>query len=168
MNGCVPGCTTRRAVLVGAGAVGVAALTGCQAYGEPAVAPAAPAEGGGGAPAGGSTGGPSGAPRGGADPAAAPVGNALVRTADVPVGGGKILGDQDVVVTQPRAGQFKAFSATCTHQGCTVSSVANGTISCRCHGSTFDAGNGSVKGGPAPRPLAAKSVTVRDGQVFLT
>lgn len=83
-----------------------------------------------------------------------------VATSDVPVGGGTILADQKVVVTQPVAGTYKAFTAVCTHQGCTVASVADGTISCPCHGSTFSAADGSVKGGPAPSPLASIPVTV--------
>lgn len=83
-----------------------------------------------------------------------------VPTTDVPVGGGTILTDQQVVVTQPVAGTFKAFSAVCTHAGCLVASVANGTITCPCHGSQFSATDGSVTGGPAPAPLASVPVTV--------
>lgn len=94
------------------------------------------------------------------DPAPEPVasGAALASTADVPVGGGLIV--RDVVITQPTAGTFTAFSSTCTHQGCTVSSVANGTINCSCHGSSFSIADGSVRGGPAPLPLAPRAVTV--------
>ena len=73
--------------------------------------------------------------------------------ADVPVGGGVILDKEKLVVTQPEAGTFKAFSSTCTHQGCTVTKVADGTIDCPCHGSTFSVEDGSVQGGPAPSPL---------------
>jgi Rieske Fe-S protein len=83
-----------------------------------------------------------------------------VKTSDVPVGGGTILADQKVVVTQPEAGTYKAFTAVCTHQGCTVASVANGTITCPCHGSTFSAADGSVQGGPAPSPLTSIPVSV--------
>src|SRR5438445_330336 len=70
-------------------------------------------------------------------------------TADVPVGGGKVFADKQVVVTQPAQGTFAAFSAVCTHQGCTVDSVANGTINCPCHGSKFKIADGSVATGPA-------------------
>ena len=55
-----------------------------------------------------------------------------------------------VVVTQPSAGEFKAFSAVCTHAGCLVDQVASGTIDCPCHGSKFSVKNGSVVAGPAP------------------
>ena len=71
-----------------------------------------------------------------------------VRVADVPVGGGVVLKDAKVVVTQPAAGQFHAFSAVCTHKQCLVSQVADGTIDCPCHGSRFDA-EGRVVMGPA-------------------
>lgn len=81
-----------------------------------------------------------------------------VAKADVPVGGGKVV-DQ-VVVTQPTAGDFKAFTAVCTHNQCLVSKIEGGNIVCTCHGSTFDAATGAVKGGLATAPLAAKTVTV--------
>ena len=64
------------------------------------------------------------------------------------------------MITQPRAGSFKAFTAVCTHQGCTVSSVSGGTINCPCHGSRFSVSNGSVVQGPAPSPLAPVSIKV--------
>jgi Rieske Fe-S protein len=85
---------------------------------------------------------------------------ALAATSDVPVGGGTILGMQKIVITQPRAGSFAAFTAVCTHQGCTVSTVSDGTINCPCHGSKFSITNGSVVGGPAPSPLEAVSIKV--------
>ncbi len=83
-----------------------------------------------------------------------------VDVADVPVGGGTIVANPSVVVTQPNQGNFKAFSAVCTHQGCIVSKVENGRIICACHNSTFSAVDGSVLSGPATRSLAARSVTV--------
>jgi Rieske Fe-S protein len=84
----------------------------------------------------------------------------LVATADVPEGGGVILDDVEVVVTQPVAGEFVAFSSICTHQGCPVTEIANGTITCPCHGSQFSVEDGSVVGGPAPSPLPPVEVTV--------
>ncbi|KGN38783.1 iron-sulfur protein [Knoellia subterranea KCTC 19937] len=84
----------------------------------------------------------------------------LAKAADIPVGGGKIFADAKVVITQPTDGDFKAFSAVCTHQGCTVTGVDGGTINCSCHGSKFDIATGEVKQGPATSALPAKSVTV--------
>lgn len=106
-------------------------------------------------------------------PAAAPAVDAagkavpLTGTADVPVGGGLIFADQDLVVTQPVAGEFKAFSATCTHQGCTVFEVAGGTMNCPCHGSKFSVADGSVSAGPAPAPLAEKAIAVTGDSITL-
>jgi Rieske Fe-S protein len=84
-----------------------------------------------------------------------------VRVADVPVGGGVVLKDAKVVVTQPAGGQFHAFSAVCTHKQCLVSQVADGTIDCPCHGSRYSDVDGSVVKGPATQALATKTVTVQ-------
>ncbi|MEE1814185.1 Rieske (2Fe-2S) protein [Streptomyces sp. SP18ES09] len=91
---------------------------------------------------------------------AAPEGGVLARTGDIPVGGGKILADRGLVITQPKAGEFKAFSSKCTHQGCAVSSIADGVIVCPCHQSQFDISDGSVKSGPAPEPLPPEPIQV--------
>jgi nitrite reductase/ring-hydroxylating ferredoxin subunit len=80
---------------------------------------------------------------------------ALVGTAQVPVGGGVILPDQNVVVTQPKAGSFEGFSATCTHQGCLLTSVASGTINCGCHGSQFSIDTGANVVGPSGTPAGS-------------
>ena len=87
---------------------------------------------------------------------------ALAKTADIPVAGGKIVtaDGKPIVITQPKAGTFLAFTAVCTHAGCTVNSVSAGVISCPCHGSTFSATDGSVEGGPAPSPLASVAIKV--------
>lgn len=95
----------------------------------------------------------------------APGGGGLVAVADVPVGGGVILEAEKVVVTQPTAGDFKAFTAVCTHMSCIVSSVEKDEISCACHGSAYSATDGSVINGPAPRPLKEIAVAVEDDQV---
>lgn len=83
-----------------------------------------------------------------------------VAASDVPVGGGLVVGDLDAVITQPTAGVFHAFSATCTHGGCRVTTVEDGLIHCPCHGSTFDDTTGEVRQGPATRALPVKQVTV--------
>ncbi|QGN57180.1 Rieske (2Fe-2S) protein [Nostocoides sp. HKS02] len=86
----------------------------------------------------------------------------------IPVGGGKVFPDQKVVVTQPTSGDFKAFSAVCTHQGCVVSDVSGGTINCPCHGSAFDVTTGAVRRGPATSPLPEKKVTVSGAGITVT
>ena len=91
-------------------------------------------------------------------------GESLASTADVPVGSGVIVGD--VVVTQPVAGEFLAFSAVCTHSGCLVNQVADGTINCPCHGSKFGL-DGEVVNGPAARPLTAVPVQVQGESIVV-
>lgn len=100
-----------------------------------------------------------------ASPSAA--GRVLTRTSDVPEGGGMIFAAQKVVVTQPKKGEFKAFSAVCTHQGCAMSRVVDGTIDCPCHGSRFRIADGSVAHGPATRPLPAKPIKVEGDSISL-
>jgi len=92
----------------------------------------------------------------------------IAKQVDIPVGGGKIFESAKVVITQPTAGEFKAFSAVCTHQGCIVSTVKDGTINCACHGSQFDIATGDVKAGPATSGLPAKSVTVGADGISVT
>ncbi|SCE27220.1 Ferredoxin subunit of nitrite reductase or a ring-hydroxylating dioxygenase [Streptomyces sp. DvalAA-19] len=142
----------RRTVVLAVGAVGAAAaLTAC----------------GGSDGSGGGSGG-----TGGTDPVEQPGsggagGAVLAKTADIPEGGGMVFAAQKVVVTQPRAGEFKAFSATCTHQGCAVKDVTDNVITCPCHNSTFDAATGSPTGGPATQPLPARQISVEGGAITL-
>jgi Rieske Fe-S protein len=159
--------TTRRGVLAGAAGVGAAAVlaacgtasdnsnTGSSNNGGTQSTPTGTAPTKATPTAGQTQGGSTG---GGAE---------LAKTTEIPVGGGKVIEAQKVVVTQPTKGNFKAFSAVCTHAGCTVGSVSNGVISCPCHGSRFSAADGSVKGGPAPSALAAKNVTVQGDSITL-
>ncbi len=99
--------------------------------------------------------------------AGAGAGSALAKTSDIPEGGGKIFKDSGVVVTQPTAGEFKAFSSKCTHQGCAVSGIANGVITCPCHKSEFSVADGSVKKGPATQPLPEEKITVSGDSITL-
>jgi nitrite reductase/ring-hydroxylating ferredoxin subunit len=131
------GTTTRRGLLFGASAAGIAVtLAGC-----------------GSSDSGGSTSASS-----------------AIKTSDIPVGSGKIF--DDVVVTQPAAGQFKAFDAHCTHMRCLVSAVDGGTIKCPCHGSTFSVTDGSATGGPAKDQntgaLTAKTATVNGDTITVS
>jgi Rieske Fe-S protein len=87
------------------------------------------------------------------------------KTSEVPVGGGKIFQADKVVITQPTAGDFKAFSAICTHQGCVVAEIKGKDIDCTCHGSQFSITDGSVIKGPATKPLEALQVTVEGDEL---
>jgi len=109
------------------------------------------------------TGGPQAALHAGAQARSA---GPLVQASAVPVGGGKILGDQQIVVTQPSEGDYKAFSAVCTHMQCLVTTVKDGLIICPCHGSEFSIKDGSVVRGPAAAPLPSVEVEVEHGEVL--
>jgi len=74
---------------------------------------------------------------------------------------------EKVVVTQPTSGDFKGFSAVCTHMGCIVSKIADGTIDCPCHGSQYSIKNGAVVAGPAPAPLPAQAIKVSGDSIAL-
>ncbi|MEV4255778.1 Rieske (2Fe-2S) protein [Spirillospora sp. NPDC049652] len=88
--------------------------------------------------------------------------------AEVPVGGGKVFKDRKVVVTQPEPGEYRAFTAVCTHRGCTVASVANGLIRCPCHGSEFRIDDGRVARPPAGKALVEQAIKVSGGKIILT
>jgi Rieske Fe-S protein len=144
---------SRQKVLLGAGLGLVTAIVAaCSTYGKKTeaasesatttAAPAPSASGGSGAPAG----------------------KVIAKTADVPVGSGVIV--NEVVVTQPTAGVFKGFSSTCTHKGCTVDKIADGTIDCPCHGSKFNL-DGTVAKGPADKPLPAENISVQGDSIIL-
>jgi Rieske Fe-S protein len=92
-------------------------------------------------------------------------GKALAKVADIPDGGGVI---HDGVVITRSGTSVHAFSATCTHQGCQVNQVSDGTIDCPCHGSAYSIEDGSVQGGPAPTPLPEKTVTVTGNTLKVT
>lgn len=142
----------RRTVLLGAGAAGISAAVAACGSDE-------------GSPSGGTPDktGPENSPTGGGSDGG---GGALAKVSDVPVGGGKVFAEQNVVLTQPTEGKIMGFDAKCTHKGCTLADVADGTINCKCHGSKFDPANGEVKNGPATKPLPAVEVTVKGEEIF--
>lgn len=139
----------RRTVLLAGGAAATAVLSGCIVQrADPPAAPTASTP-----VSQGTTGAPEQQP-------------ALAKVADIPAGGGVILADQKVVLTKDQSGKVAAFSAVCTHQGCVVGEVSNGTINCPCHGSKFDVASGQPVGGPAPKPLPPVAIQQRDGAIY--
>ena len=64
-------------------------------------------------------------------------------------------------------GQWRAFSAVCTHAGCTVDFTGS-SIYCPCHGGSFSPSNGSVLGGPPPSPLPEYGVTIQAGTLYVS
>jgi len=144
----------RRAVL--GAAAGVAATAAC----GPAVAPApaAPATEPAGAASVGAGLRPAQATR--APQPVAPVG-------EIPVGGGRVFPERRVVITQPTTGEFHGFGIVCTHDGCELNAVADGTINCPCHGSRYAITDGSVVQGPARTGLRVEQVAVDGDRVVL-
>ncbi|RKT04078.1 nitrite reductase/ring-hydroxylating ferredoxin subunit [Streptomyces sp. 3211.6] len=90
----------------------------------------------------------------------------LGAAADVPVGGAKLFREQKLVVSCPAEGQYKAFSAQCTHAGCVLDKIDKGEGNCPCHGSRFDVTTGKVLRGPASEPLPAVPVKAENGKLI--
>ena len=133
---------SRRQVVAAVGAGGFVALAACS--GGSSDSGGASAAGGGGS-----------------------AGTVLTALSDVPVGSAVAAKDaagRPVLVAQPTAGKVVAFSAICTHQGCTVA-PAGTKFQCPCHGSMYDAATGAVLQGPAPRPLTPVPEHVTGGNV---
>jgi len=158
-------CATRRGLLLGAGLVGVGGtLAACSTAPVPYDAneegqapgnqpPATTAAGSGMATAAGSSSGITG--------------TVLGEASQVPVGGGVVFTAEKVVVTQPTKDTYRAFSAICTHVGCTCDAVSSGTIDCPCHGAKFSITNGAVVAGPATSPLPTRTVAITNGKIIL-
>ncbi|MER5577954.1 MULTISPECIES: Rieske (2Fe-2S) protein [Streptomyces] len=149
---------SRRTVVAAVGAAGLTvALTACGSEDKASDPSTEQGAAGGGATNDGA-GSSGGAGAGGA---------ALAKTADIPEGSGKIFKDEKVVVSQPAAGDYKAFSTICTHQKCPMVDLKDDIISCACHGSQFSVLDGSVKKGPAVQPLEAKQISVNGDSITL-
>jgi Rieske Fe-S protein len=154
---------SRRNALAGAATVGIGLPVLAACGGDSGSTSTDSGSDGGSSDGGSSDGGSSDSPSAGASSS----GTTLGAAADIPVGGGTVFKDAKVVVTQPAEGDFKCFSAICTHQGCPVSTVEDGTIDCPCHGSKFSIEDGSPQAGPATAPLGEVDVTVEGGQISL-
>ncbi|UXY26682.1 Rieske (2Fe-2S) protein [Streptomyces sp. HUAS TT20] len=148
--------STRRTALATGAAALAAGCVGCGTYGESTNS--GETKGSRGEESGKEESGPS---------AGAAAGQALAKTSEIPVGGGTIFREQKIVVTQPNQNEFKAFSAVCTHLGCTMARVVDRTIDCPCHGSKFDITDGSVAHGPATKPLPPENIRVDGGTIQL-
>lgn len=158
---------TRRAIdrrHVIAGGLGAAGLVGLAACGDATGSGDSAGDGAGAT----STSAPTATSTSGSTTATSAAGaTPIVALADVPVGGAVSAKSPDggpIVVAQPTAGTAVAFSAICTHQGCTVA-PSGSQFKCPCHGSVYKASDGSNVSGPAQRPLAKVDVKVVDGQV---
>ena len=154
---------TRRAALAVAAGGAVLAVAGCTSYGEDAAAVVSAQASRSAAE--GANDAASGEDDGGSEEQTT---KSVAAVADVPVGGGLILKKQGVVLTQPTKGKIKAFSTACTHAGCAVTKINDGTINCPCHGSKFAIEDGAPTDGPAKTPLEKVSVTVKSKKVYLT
>jgi Rieske Fe-S protein len=152
-----PGPRTSRRAMVG-GIVGLGVAT-------PLLAACGSSSSGSSASGGSGSSGSSGSSGGGSSTTSK---GAIAKTSDIPVGSGKIFNAEKVVVTQPTAGDFKAFSAICTHQGCIVAEIKGTDIDCNCHGSKFSIKDGSVLTGPATKPLEKLTANVKGTGITVT
>ncbi|MEO7127109.1 MAG: Rieske (2Fe-2S) protein [Nakamurella sp.] len=144
VRGVTGGTVSRRNVLgagavVGLGAVGMAAAAGC-------------------------------ANSGSFDPGmstAAGLSTVLIPLEKLPVGGlvSVAIDRKPAFISRPTSSNVRAFSAICTHQGCTVMSAGDQLI-CPCHGSHFELLTGAVLRGPAQKPLPPIDVTIDGGNVI--
>lgn len=96
----------------------------------------------------------------------------ICATKDIKVGGGssfRIPGRKSMIlITQPKAGVFRAFDQRCTHEGFAVNKIEGKNLICQAHGAMFDTTTGSVKRGPARRALTRYTVTVEKKLVYVT
>ena len=102
--------------------------------------------------------------------AAAPTGQVIAQKSQVaPNSAVQFQNDgQPAVLVHLKSGDFVAYSAVCTHAGCTVAyQKSSGDLACPCHGSVFDPSkNAQVLQGPAPRPLPGIPIKIQGGKVF--
>ncbi len=84
-------------------------------------------------------------------------------TKDVKVGSGVMFlvkaPNIMVLITQPKAGTFRAFNPACTHEGFQLNGVQGKNLVCPVHGAQFDMTTGGVKRGPAQKALSQYKLT---------
>ena len=156
----------RLGTALGVGAASASMLAACGGGGE------SDGESGGGS--GSESGGGSGenaagsTKSGGSKETQASGGQAIAKASAVAPGSAVEFKDsgQPAVLVHLDSGDFVAYSAVCTHQGCTVA-YRGGQLACPCHGSVFDPANGAaVVSGPAGRPLPEVPLEVSGGEVL--
>ena len=139
--------TLLRAACAGCAAFGLAACGGGSSSASPAQESPPTTSGGGSSPEGSKT--------------------VIAKLADIPVGGSasaKSPAGKPLLLARPTATTVVAFSAICTHQGCTVEPAGN-HFGCPCHDSVYDAFTGKNISGPAPRPLSPFAVAIAGDDV---
>jgi cytochrome b6-f complex iron-sulfur subunit len=157
----------RLGTALGVGAAG-ASLAACGGNASSGGGSGGKESGGGGGYGGGNSGDQGGQSSDkGSQAASSSDGAAIAAESDVAPGSAvtfKNAGSPAVLVHLDN-GDFVAYSAVCTHQGCTVA-YKNGQLACPCHGSVYDPADGAaVIAGPAPKPLPEIPVKVQGGDV---
>jgi Rieske Fe-S protein len=102
-------------------------------------------------------------------PGESPAGRELVAVSAVPRGRAVRFTDNDggpAWLVRESNGDFRAFSAICTHAGCTVG-IAGNQFVCPCHSGHYSVQTGAVLSGPPPSPLSPLRVQVAKGKVWL-
>jgi Rieske Fe-S protein len=92
------------------------------------------------------------------------------KTGEVPINTGKIFkfGSKPGLLVHTQAGDFKAFSASCTHLDCIVQyDPSSKQIICACHNGAYDLTGKNVSG-PPPRPLDEFTVKVTGDDITVT
>ena len=91
---------------------------------------------------------------------------------NIPVGSAKVftVKGTSILITQPKAGVFRAFKNQCTHQGAPLGpqNLNSQNLMCFQHGETFNANNGAVTGGPADRALTKYTATKSGNYIFVS
>ena len=90
---------------------------------------------------------------------------------DLPPGSGKNFkfGSMPALITHTKDGELHAFSAVCTHLGCTVQfRPEKDLIWCACHGGCYDPSSGKNVAGPPPKPLLALKVEVVKDKIIVS